>query len=439
MNAGNEDKTIQPRLWTPVFALIIILTFCCFVMGQGLNSGTSVFLAGQGYGASLAGALALAFSIAAAFARLFLGPVIDNGKCSLVIIAGIAVLVCGTALSALVEGVALFAISRLLQGVGFGAATTAASTAAANVLPHERLGEGIGYHGLGQAVAMSIGPAFALFLVGTDPSTNLYVGLALVGVIGFIVAFNARYEKKWRTLPETSAYRLKMETAFKTEEHSAQGEDLSTSVVPKRNKKTLKEIFNIFEPRALPGAIPMTIMCPTFGFGIFFVGLYGTSLGYAHAGLFYTISAFSMIAIRLCSKHFMDTVPAIKTFTAAVITGIICFILLLAAPYGEPFLLAAGIFYGLVLGISLPLNQSVAVKNTPPERWGATNALFLLMNDLGIGFASLIWGAINDTFGFQVSMICVIVCLILSYLSAWIVYPVRDKQWGRKQRSRNIR
>ena len=72
--------------------LIIALTFCCFVMGQGLNSGTSVFLAGQGYGASLAGVLALVFSIAAALARLFVGPVIDNGKCSLVIIAGIAIL-----------------------------------------------------------------------------------------------------------------------------------------------------------------------------------------------------------------------------------------------------------------------------------------------------------------------------------------------------------
>lgn len=103
--------------------LIIALTFCCFVMGQGLNSGTSVFLAGQGYGASLAGVLALVFSIAAALARLFVGPVIDNGKCSLVIIAGIAILIAGTALSAVVQGIPLFTISRLMQGVGFGAAT----------------------------------------------------------------------------------------------------------------------------------------------------------------------------------------------------------------------------------------------------------------------------------------------------------------------------
>ena len=114
-NIGKDD---HPKLWSLIFVLIIALTFCCFVMGQGLNSGTSVFLAGQGYGASLAGVLALVFSIAAALARLFVGPVIDNGKCSLVIIAGIAILIAGTALSAVVQGIPLFTISRLLQGVG---------------------------------------------------------------------------------------------------------------------------------------------------------------------------------------------------------------------------------------------------------------------------------------------------------------------------------
>ena len=44
-NIGKDD---HPKLWSLIFVLIIALTFCCFVMGQGLNSGTSVFLAGQG-------------------------------------------------------------------------------------------------------------------------------------------------------------------------------------------------------------------------------------------------------------------------------------------------------------------------------------------------------------------------------------------------------
>ena len=423
----NGDTKGQPRLWSAVFVLIILLTLCCFVMGQGLNSGTSVFLVGEGYGASFAGALALAFSLTAALSRILLGPVIDGGRCSLVIIAGIAVLLAGTFMSAVVEGVPLFTLSRLLQGAGFGAATTAASTAAASVLPAARLGEGIGYHGLGQALARSIGPALALYLVGTEPATNLYVGLSLVGVVGLVVAFNARFERKWRKLPPTCAYRRKMEA-----EEAALGKGEQPAAQPKR---TVRDALNILEPRALPGAVPMAILCPMYGFGIFFTGLYGTTLGFEHAGLFYTISAASMVTVRLCSKSFMDTVPAIKTYTVAIVCSLLQSAMLLAAPMSEAIYLGSGVLYGLSLGITLPLNQSVAVKNTPPERWGATNALFLLMNDLGIGVTSLIWGAINDTLGFQVSIICIIACQLLSYAVAWAMYPADAKRWKRRGRA----
>lgn len=145
--------------------------------------------------------------------------------------------------------------------MGFGAATTAASTAAASVLPQERLGEGIGYHGLGQAIAMSIGPAFALYLVGADPSTNLYVGLALVGFAGLVIALNARYESKWQTLPSSSAYRIKMETRLELDSKDGQApssttvttsETINSEKYPEGDqvsKRTLRDSFNIFEPR----------------------------------------------------------------------------------------------------------------------------------------------------------------------------------------------
>lgn len=481
-----------------MFILVVLLTFCCFVMGQGLNSGTSVFLARMGYGASLAGTLALVFSASAAVARLVVGPIIDGGHCSRVILVGMVVLLAGTLAPLAGQGVALYAASRVLQGVGFAMATTAASTAAADVLPRARLGEGIGYYGLGQALAMSVGPAFALFLAGTDPATNLYAGLALVAVAGLVVAWFTRYERKPLSLPETSAFRERWEceqaakgqaaneqaakeqaAKGQAEKASAEGscaEDArgtasassdpaappacSASDAASADNAALggtptaptadsavgsaptdsgysaptvgaarKARFSLFEPRALPGAIPMTILCPTFGFGIFFAGLYGTQIGVANASLFYTISAVSMILVRLRSSSFMDRVVPIKTFTVAVVCGLVCFALLYFAAVSDVVFYAAGIFYGVCLGISLPLNQSVAVKNTPPERWGATNALFLLMNDLGIGLASMLWGFSNDALGFRVTIVLVMCCILASYVAAWACYPKKDRTW----------
>ena len=84
----------------------------------------------------------------------------------------------------------------------------------------------------------------------------------------------------------------------------------------------------------------------------------------------------------------------------------------------------SGIVYGFCTGIALPLNQSVAVKNTPPERWGAANALFQLAIDVGIGGACVIWGIVNDCFGFPVTICCAMCCVVLrraSRLSEGIV------------------
>lgn len=453
----------QPKLWTSMFVLIVLLTFCCFVIGQGLNSGTSVFLAHMGFGASLAGTLALVFSASAAVARLAVGPVIDSGRCSLVIIVGMVVLIAGTFMPVIASGVAFYAVSRVLQGVGFAMATTAASTAAADVLPRARLGEGIGYYGLGQALAMSVGPALALFLAGTDPASNLYAGLTLVAVAGLAVAWFTRYERKPLSLPETSAYRERWERAqraaagaqdgaggeggegaaacenraasAKAAAKGSAGESAKAAAEgPARASAAAcdpapapKKRLSFFEPRALPGAIPMMILCPTFGFGIFFAGLYGTQIGVANASLFYTISAISMIIVRLKSSAFMDRVAPIKTFTVAVACGLLCFVMLYFGTASDLVFYAAGVFYGVCLGISLPLNQSVAVKNTPPDRWGATNALFLLMNDLGIGLASMLWGFTNDALGFGTTILLVMCCIVASYVAAWAFYPKEDK------------
>lgn len=432
----NAETAAQPtdKLWTPLFIFIIVAALCAFMVGQGLNSGTSVYLDHMGQGATLAGALAAVFSGAAAVARLACGPLIDNvGRVS-VMLVGAALLFAGTVLPVLNSSIPAFVVARILQGVGFSAATTASATAASDVLPLSRMGEGIGYYGLGQALAMSVGPAFALFLVGTDPAENLFVGMAVMAALSFAFALLCRYEKNPSRLPATASYRQRLEreaaeaagakvAAPSGASASAPAADASGSSSPSVPAPKQGFVHSFFEPRALPGMLPMLVLSPAFGFGIFFMGLYGTSLGYANAGLFYTVSAIAMIAIRLTSKAFMDSVAPIKIMTGTVACGLVGFAMVLFAGVNELLFYAAAIPYGLCLGIAIPLNQSVAVKNTPPERWGATNALYLLASDIGIGVASAVWGIVNDAAGFSTTIICAMCCIAASLVVAWIAYP----------------
>ena len=452
-------KGKSERLWSPLFVFIIIMTLCSFVVGQGLNSGTSVFLDHMGEGATVAGILAAVFSGAAAIARLACGPIIDNVGRVIVMVGGGVFLFVGTIVPAFVSDTWVIAVCRVLQGIGFSAATTASATAASDVLPLSRLGEGIGYYGLGQALAMSIGPALALFLVNTDPAANLFWGMSDMAALAFVFAVLCRYEKNPDRLPETSSYRPRAEenaaaaraakagracvvsapagvdtgqAAVSADERpgAAQPEALERSAaagaaaeVPEKPRKKERFIDSVFEPHALPGMIPMLILSPAFGFTIFFMGLYGTSLGYANAGLFYTVSAVAMIGVRLVSKAFMDTVAPFKIMTVTILCGLIGFTMVLFGGHSELLFYIAGLPYGVCVGIAIPLNQSVAVKNSPADRWGAANALYLLASDVGIGIASAVWGVVNDAAGFPVTIMCAMCCMAVSLVVAWFAYP----------------
>lgn len=433
--APEKAPVNQPRvrLWTPLFVLVIGMTLCCFMVGQGINAGTSVYLSHIGEGTTLAGALAGVFSIAAAATRIICGPLVDRKGRYPVMVAGMALLVAGTLAPAFVTDATALALCRVVQGVGFSAATTASATAAADVLPLSRLGEGIGYYGLGQALAMSVGPALALFLVGTDPAANLFFGLTAVATLGLILTLFCRYERNPAKLPATSTYRKMHEEVqpFDNSNHSAKDIPVRSVASLTRGQKRASSsrsivrprISSLLEPHALPGALPMMVISPAFGFGIFFVGLYGTSLDVGNPGLFYTLSAVSMILVRLKSSSFMDRAAPLKVFGAAVICGIAAYVLLLLSTTNEVPYYAAGLLYGVCLGIASPLNQSIAVKNSPKEHWGAASALFLLATDIGIGLSSVVWGLINDAFGFTTTIIGVIGCIFASFVVAWFVYP----------------
>lgn len=460
----DDSRRESPReqLWSTTFVLVVISTLCCFMVGQGLNSSTSVYVALYGGTAAYAGVLAAVFSGAAAVVRLLSGPLIDGRGRRIVMLVGFAVLIVGTVGPLFTHDVAPFVVFRILQGAGFSAVTTASATAAADALPASRMGEGIGYYGLGQALSMSVGPALALALVSTDPPENLFVGVTVIAVVGLAMIFLCRYEKHPEMLPEEAVYRRRLEEreseAARTDAaevseaggragaaealevtgrtgaaEAAEASEMTTSTAQSRMEGQPRResiASRIFEKHALPGTLPMIVLSPAFGFVIFFVGLYGASLGVGNAGLFYTLSAVSMILVRLKSGAFMDRFAPIKILPFALACGLVAFAMLVAcgtvldgAPVRDAVFNLSGIVYGFCIGIALPLNQSVAVKNTPPERWGAANALFQLANDVGIGGACVIWGIVNDCFGFPVTICCAMCCIVASYFVARAVYP----------------
>ena len=288
--AQATSKAAEAKLWTPYFILIVAIMFCSYVSFHGLNSGTSVYIERTGGTASFAGVLAALYSIVAGIIRMIVGPIIDRRGRTIVMSAGAASFTIGALIPGFLGSEPALVIGRILQGVGFGAITTSASTAAADVLPAARMGEGLGYYGLGNALAQSVGPAVALALVVLDPPQTLFLALAVAAMVVFLLTMLCNYERHPERLPEEASYRQQVESgAFIPGKGSTQ---------PKPEKKeTLAERF--FEPHALPGAVPMVFVSAANGFSVFIAGVYGETLGIGNAGLSFTCAAVTMVLVRL--------------------------------------------------------------------------------------------------------------------------------------------
>lgn len=423
MNARPKDAE---QLWSPIFVTIIAATLFAFMVGQGVNSGTTVYLERTGGTVALAGIGALSFSAAAGVMRLICGPVVDGRGRRIVMVLGAALMLTGTAGPLICNEGAPFILWRALQGVGFSASTTAASTAAADVLPFSRLGEGIGYAGLGQAISMAIGPALALFLVSTNPPENLYLGLAACAALSLILSLLCRYEKDPARLPATSAYRMRWEQAAAPHAHCAAHDP---TAAPIHTNAVRRMADAIIEPTAFRGTAVILLLTTAFAFNVFFMGAFGNALQVTNAGLYYTVMALVMIAVRIGAGRFMDTVPPLALMGVATACGIIAFSIGTGCATGafgslsEPLFYAMGLPFGICMGLGIPVNQAMAVKLTPPERWGAANGLFLLGMDISSGAASVAWGFLIQNLGYTAALIGCIIMLALSFAAAALLYP----------------
>lgn len=429
---GSDTRRQRESLASPIFIVILCTTLCTFLVGQGTNAGTSVYLERIGGEVWLAGIGALCFSVAAAIARLLSGPLTDMRGRQIVICIGAAIMLCGSFGPLLANEGFAFLLWRALQGAGFSAATTALATAAADVLPLSRLGEGIGYYGLGQAISMAIGPALAIFLVSTDPPSNFYLGCMACSIIALTLSLFIRYEKDPESLPATCGYRIRFD-----EDNRLDGETKETIAEEGKDRgRVAHALLKIFEPKALHGAIPVAFLCAGFSFNIFYMGVFGSSIGVSNSGLYYTICAIVMIVIRLISGKFMDSAPALAIMGVSAGAGVIAFTCLFFAslmPNGEissMLFYFAGVPFGVCMGLGIPINQAVAVKMSPKDRWGATNGLFQLSIDVANGFLSVLWGFLGSMVGFGAVCICVSVCMVVAFLSALLCYQKEKAPQG---------
>ena len=382
------------KIFNGQFILLTLISFCVSLGVQALNSTMSLYVDFAGGTTSFSGKIAMYFAVTAAVARIVSGNLADKFGRKMIILVGALIFAVSAASPAIVPGLGMLIVFRIFQGIGYSATSTAAGTAAADVLPKERLGEGLGYYGLSQSLAMAVGPTVGMLIIGNDKYNMLFLVIGAFGTVMTLLACFCNYEK---------------------------GRAIDNDGILVEEKKE-NIIYRLFEKRALPAACLIMLICTANASYITFATYFAKSKGFDNPGLFFTAAAAGMILARILTSWIMDRLPMLAIFLPAAFLEAASFAI---SAYTESKIVFywCGALYGIGLAIFLPLLNAMAIKNTPSKRWGAANATFYMGQDLGVSFGSAIWGSVLDISNdnFQLMFLLSMACIIVTALAGIII------------------
>ena len=386
----------KQKMVTGSFVLLFIFSVAICTAMNMLNVIIPLYVTETLKGtAATAGLMTTVYTVSACVSRPVNGVLTDRIGRRIMMAVGSVLFCLGCLVAGLVPAIAALTICRILMGVGYSAANTANNTASTDVIPVERMAEGIGYFGMSQSVASAIGPALASLVMVAVGNQNSLLTVAAVCGLSLVLALTVGYEKKpgyQKPLPE---------------EGSKGGFLEKTALIPALFQGLFLFIIS------LP-------MC--------FMPLYIVYRGHsaAVAGSFFVVASVVIVGVRLLLSGLMNRLHALWFLIPGFLslTGL-CVML----PLVDSFMgfMAAGFVYGLAHGIIWMILGSEAVRLAAPDRRGAANATFYFAFDAGIGLGASFWGMMIDKVGYDLSLTAVAVAAMILLLVSIPVFRLRSK------------
>lgn len=362
-------------IWTLPFVLVLLVTIAANITMTMMMPLMPIYLKQMGQTTSLAGVAVGVFTFAALLCRPFWGRLLDSWSRKGVLVAGIALTAAMCFGYVWAGGLALLLLVRVVHGIGFAAATNATGTIAADLLPHARRSEGLGYFGVTHAASMALGPALALQIVHRSSLTSAFLTAGALAVGGLLCALALRTPPPARAAAPASAAAA---------HGAAQGAGRSSSWL---------------EKSALPASVAMALVAFNYAAVMTFVPSYTLSLGLGGMSAFFLVYALTLLATRLLIGRDAEKRGVTRLLVAGVILMAAAFALL-AWAQTAPLFIAAAVLFGLGYGTVQPTLVAIINAGCPPARRGAANATFFAAMDVGVGLGAVVWGVVAGAWGY---------------------------------------
>ncbi len=402
---GRADSSDTPpapagrKLITPTFVLAWLVNFIQFLVFYLLVTTMALYAIRQFAASDAAGGFASsAFVVGATIARVFAGYLVDTVGRRKVMLAALVLVAVACACYLPANSLPLLIVVRMLHGMGYALASTAAMAIAQAAIPPSRRAEGTGYFALGSTLATAVGPALGLFLVGSFSYDLLFWTALGTAVLGLVLGLFLRKPRHQREADEASGPVEKKRFSFR----------------------------DVIHPAVIPIGSFMLLVGLCYAGVITYLNAYAEERDVlAGAGLFFLAYATTMLLSRFVLGRLQDR----RGDNSVIYPGLVCFALalgLLAVATADWQIVVAGALTGLGYGTLMPASQAIAVSAVPPQKLGTGISTLFLFADVGFGLGPVALGVLVSTAGFGTMYAILAGIAVLAAAYYHVVHGRRD-------------
>ncbi len=365
----NENSAMpETRLWNRNFIAIAIANFLLFFSLYLLLPLLPLYLRDTfNADKDTIGFILSGYVITALIIRPFGGFIVDSYPRKTVLLVTFALfsiffvgyIVAGTVL--------VFAIIRCLHGFPFGIVTVANSTVAIDVMPPAKRGEGIGYYGVFNSLAMVIGPSVSMYMYeGGIPASYIFMTALISSAVGFGLNCTLRTRPRERV----------------------------------ENKEPIS-LDRFFLTRAIPESLMVIFFSFAYGILVTYISIYGRDeVGIeSGSGPFFSLLAVGLIAARIISAPQVRKGMLTRNIGFGMTVAIVGFILFLTLRNSFGFY-GAALILGIGYGAMCPSFQTSFINMAPNSRRGTANSTYLTSWDLGVGAGLILGGSVAENLSY---------------------------------------
>ena len=338
----------KERIFTIPFLMVLVMSVISGSASYMVNPVLPAFLVSRGAPMEITGIISSLMSLVALFGRPFAGAASDRfNKKKLMVLSYVMSIVCLFLYSKATTVPMIIAV-RILNGIAFSLSGTVSMAFGADFLPLARLGEGLGYIGIGTVVATMIGPQLGEFVEGHFGMEQIFVWASILNLVCAIGTYLIPYQPQ--TAPKKGKFRFKAE--------------------------------NFFAPELFMYVFLIAMLSVGNGILLYYLKDYGTTRNIDNISLYYTVSSITTVLTKPFTGKWLDRKGIAYTlYPAFIISAIFAFCF--ARAYALPLILFAAVLKSIGQGSGSSAIQADSVRKLGLERSGVASSSCYIGMDLG--------------------------------------------------------